>query len=517
MFRKVRRRTDGRRNFDSNPSKGFTDDLSRYPRRLTFYRMPPLEEITLEEFETWAIDRLKVLLEIESCQSRGKKFKETSSIVTPILSKLLPLNPPSKESSSLYQERKKDHYSHFILRLAFCRSDELRRRFVKAETALFKIRYQQLGLQEQREFVDSIDLPWEEVSEGEREQFRDQLLSCSYNAIRSTLMQTVDYQRTQHVTDQQISAYLDTVKFYRLPFEYVPELVSTRQSFLHLGYAYVGEFQRLSLIATEFSNFLMEQLQATMKALPTLDEDDRLVPVLNNLSKGYVAIDYKLNGYGVGEGDGSDSNDMINAGNVGQFVQDFPLCMQILMEGVQQNHHLRYSGRQQLSLFLKGIGLNAEEALKFWQQQFTAMGPGSMSVEKFNKDYRYSFRHNYGLEGGHIHYKPWDCRTIISKPGPTKNEYHGCPYRDLHRDELSTRLQQLGLEDDTRLGEVLELSERGEYQTACTKVFELVNRERIDSCLKQGVKVDESSIVHPNQYFDRNRYLDEHTEPTKTK
>jgi hypothetical protein len=29
-----------------------------YPHRLNFYTTPPLSEITLEEFELWAIDRL---------------------------------------------------------------------------------------------------------------------------------------------------------------------------------------------------------------------------------------------------------------------------------------------------------------------------------------------------------------------------------------------------------------------------------------------------------------------------
>lgn len=30
-----------------------------YPHRLNFYDVPPTAEITLEEFEQWAIDRLK--------------------------------------------------------------------------------------------------------------------------------------------------------------------------------------------------------------------------------------------------------------------------------------------------------------------------------------------------------------------------------------------------------------------------------------------------------------------------
>ena len=30
-----------------------------YPHRLNFYQLPPTAEITLDEFEQWAIDRLK--------------------------------------------------------------------------------------------------------------------------------------------------------------------------------------------------------------------------------------------------------------------------------------------------------------------------------------------------------------------------------------------------------------------------------------------------------------------------
>ena len=41
--------------------KNFQDDVQRvvrYPHRLNFYSIPPQNEITLEEFELWAIDRL---------------------------------------------------------------------------------------------------------------------------------------------------------------------------------------------------------------------------------------------------------------------------------------------------------------------------------------------------------------------------------------------------------------------------------------------------------------------------
>ncbi|KAI5300639.1 hypothetical protein KEM55_006000 [Ascosphaera atra] len=36
-----------------------TFKAQEYPYRLNFYDVPPVEEITLEQFETWGIDRLK--------------------------------------------------------------------------------------------------------------------------------------------------------------------------------------------------------------------------------------------------------------------------------------------------------------------------------------------------------------------------------------------------------------------------------------------------------------------------
>ncbi|GMG25763.1 unnamed protein product [Ambrosiozyma monospora] len=505
MFRKVKRKTDGRRNFDDRDTSfdtsfgagGFHDDLAQYPHRLSFYKLPPMEEVTLEEFETWAIDRLKVLLEIESCSARSMTFKETEQVMEKLLAKYLPLNVPSKESSSLYQERKKDHYSHFILRLAFCRSEELRRRFVKAETTLFKLRYNMLSMTEQRNFVNSLDLPWVAATDEEISKFESQLYACSYASVRSLLR--AGSASGIKITDDQVRQYLKHQTFYKLPFEYVPDLLAMRTAFLHQGYVYVGQFQQSSLILSEFSKFLKEQLDLTVRGLPGLDEDDRLVPVLNNLSKGYISAEYN-DGGNFGNGEESE----VNSENVNSFLSDMPLCMQRLMEGVSVNHHLKYGGRQQLAFFLKGIGLSADEAIKFWRNQFTK----SMSAERFNKDYKYNFRHNYGLEGGRINYKPWDCKTIMNKPNPTKTEYHGCPYRDLHRDELLVMLGKLGLENNRSADDVLDLSNRGEYQAACTKVFELVNRDDIDYALKtKNGNVDQSSIVHPNQYFDRSRYL----------
>lgn len=42
------------KNFQTEVQQGSTD----YPHRLNFYTVPPQSEVTLEEFELWAIDRL---------------------------------------------------------------------------------------------------------------------------------------------------------------------------------------------------------------------------------------------------------------------------------------------------------------------------------------------------------------------------------------------------------------------------------------------------------------------------
>jgi hypothetical protein len=50
----------GKRKKDSPfASTGFTDIPLPYQVRLSFYPCPPTEEVSLEEFETFAVDRLK--------------------------------------------------------------------------------------------------------------------------------------------------------------------------------------------------------------------------------------------------------------------------------------------------------------------------------------------------------------------------------------------------------------------------------------------------------------------------
>ena len=63
----------------------------------------------------------------------------------------------------------------------------------------------------------------------------------------------------------------------------------------------------------------------------------------------------------------------------------FPLCMRFLHEALRNSHHLRHGGRLQYGLFLKGIGVTLQDAMRFWRDEFTKL----MDVDKVTINFAY--------------------------------------------------------------------------------------------------------------------------------
>lgn len=235
-----------------------------YPHRLNLYETPPTAEITLEQFEQWAIDRLRgalpsslpfpsspaassiqanqrhpVLAELEACSYRNKTATETASHIKPLLDKYLQLESNSSGSSLLPAQRQKDHYSHFILRLAFSGTDDLRRRFARVETMLFRIRFQQDDARERQAFVQSLNLDWDPVPEHEKREWASELLASTPGGVR-------------RVEDES---------WFKLDWERVPELVESRRVFLRHGKAYVPIREQASMVVSEFTTRLERGLE----------------------------------------------------------------------------------------------------------------------------------------------------------------------------------------------------------------------------------------------------------------
>jgi DNA primase large subunit len=86
----------------------------------------------------------------------------------------------------------------------------------------------------------------------------------------------------------------------------------------------------------------------TAKALPRMDEDTRLEPILDNLSQGFIA------GIGSEWGANENTGDGIRAEMVDDLAhKHFPMCMRNLHDNLKRNHHLKHFGRLQYGLFLK--------------------------------------------------------------------------------------------------------------------------------------------------------------------
>jgi DNA primase large subunit len=97
-------------------------NISAYLNVLFSYDKPPLYEVTLEEFETSALDRLRILAEIESSFARNRSWDELKNVTQTQCNKYLPLSSNTATLVDTEGQRRNDHLGHFVLRLAFCRS-----------------------------------------------------------------------------------------------------------------------------------------------------------------------------------------------------------------------------------------------------------------------------------------------------------------------------------------------------------------------------------------------------------
>ncbi|KAL8282597.1 hypothetical protein RB601_008466 [Gaeumannomyces tritici] len=497
MFRQDNRPDPNRRTILDFRKKQFAEPVYKhadYPYRMNFYSTPPTADITLEQFEQWAIDRLRILAELEACSFRNKSPPETALHMKPLLDKYLPLDSNSSASSQLQAQRQKDHYGHFILRLAFCSTEDLRRRFSRIETMLFRLRLTADDSRERAAFVASIGgLAWDPLTDDERRE-----LSTELAATAGWKTQPEDE------------------NWCKVDWDRVPDLVEGRRVFIRGGKAFVPGKEQMSMVVSEFTARLDKTLELTARALPRLDEDDRLTPILNHLSKNFITPDAS---YRSGDGDSTAPGSELTARNVDKLATEhFPLCMQHLHRSLRRDAHLKHFGRLQYTLFLKGIGLSLEECLLFWRSSFH-----KITDDTFNKEYRYNVRHIYGDVGGDANrrgtgYPPFGCQKILTEHPPGPGEAHGCPYRHFNLENLTALLQQVGINDRAVLTGVREDKEKQKFHLACNRVFEHIHKNEIkrakDENIMTGAQLE--TIVHPNEYFKRS-YLLKHLDGKKEK
>ncbi len=181
-----------------------------------------------------------VLSELEACTFRNKSPEETAEYMKSILDKYMPMRSGTSKSQHLQEERKKDHYSHFILRLAFSATEDLRRRFSRLETMLFQLRFKDDDHIERQKFVRTLNLEWEEVQEQEKRELKDPLLAAGgVGGMKSREEQ----------------------EWFKVDWERVSMPVEQRRVFVRRGKAYVPQREQMSLVVAEFTKKLDEALE----------------------------------------------------------------------------------------------------------------------------------------------------------------------------------------------------------------------------------------------------------------
>ncbi|CAK1549698.1 unnamed protein product [Leptosia nina] len=439
--------------------------LESYPHDLQLYKIPPIEDIALKEFETLALERLTLLRSLATATTLKGLRLYSEEWIEYVLSdlrtqglkyyvKLCEKTDFSTKEADL-QARRKDHIAHFILRLAYCRTEELRRWFVSREIELFRMRFMTMTSDAVDTFFRINNLCYTNISEEEK------------NEILINLRESTHHQN------------IDNMKFYKVKFYEVLDLVKTRKVYLKGGYAYVPHKDFISVLIAQYRIHLRQSLAIASHHLSEVEQDERLVSLLKGLHQTYTGNNY------------SDTKAAVPIETLDSLSsKSFPLCMRQLHEHLRTAHHLKHGGRLQYGLFLKGIGVTLEDSLRFWREEFTKI----MDLDKFEKQYAYNVRYNYGKEGSKKNYSPFNCLKIISNTvGP--GDCHGCPFKHSDANVLKNKMKGYGFELQA-INDVVDLAKRGHYQIACSKYFDVVH----NSSMGLGIN-------HPNQYFEESQKL----------
>lgn len=75
-----------------------------------------------------------------------------------------------------FQSRRTDHISHFILRLAYCRSEDLRRWFLNREMEWFKLKFVEQTQESIRRFLKLNNLTYTPITNEEKSEVKSDIV-----------------------------------------------------------------------------------------------------------------------------------------------------------------------------------------------------------------------------------------------------------------------------------------------------------------------------------------------------
>jgi len=267
------------------------------------------------------------------------------------------------------------------------------------------------------------------------------------------------YSKTNTVDPMRL---FEKTKYYKVRFTEVIDLISRRNVFVKKGFAYVPHTDLIAILLSRFRSNLSHKLTIAFRALPYVNRDERVRPLLKKLQHAYLGPSY-----------GTQSNTAqvgaVTAYTVDSYKDSFPMCMREMHAYLKKHHKLKYEGRVQLRLFLKGIGLSMQDSLEYFRTEFCKHP--EITPDKFQKEYTYNIRHAYGQEGKRANYPAKPCMALIKGVQPNNDQCHGCPYKYMNSMTMRNKLRAQGLNSTDVDTIIAEMEKPNNYQKACTAHF----------------------------------------------
>lgn len=329
-----------------------------------------------------------------------------------------------------------DVLSHFFCRVVCSQVPWAAAWFVNAESALFRLRASR-SLADAKAFLMNDILP--RMSNGET---RD---GCLVLGVGS--MYNPDAEAVMGFSDVAVH------------FTKLIDLVGRRAVVPERGFLRVDENCTRSLLGNEFRRYLGLQMDRLVQRMQ-LEPDERMqrlcIDLLTTPQRKELVGDFSLD----------------------DAEKHFPLCMQAILERLRKNRHLKYSDRQALCLFLKDCGMPLEDNIAFFRSSFRA------DRDVFNKEYLYSIRHNYGLEGKRANYSCFNCAKMANTTNERRES--SCPFVG---DQEYVRTHAARME--------VEIEDVGTYNTRCTRMLEALTH-----------RVQDRPVTMPTRYYFKYRERD---------
>ncbi|CAL7940305.1 unnamed protein product [Xylocopa violacea] len=361
-----------------------------------------------------------------------------------------------------------DQIGHFTLRLLASVSQDLHNHWIVRETLFFQTRLDYISPRHLYRLFRSI-LRQLRLKEGKK------LIDETLINISSFCLQTIVFKHLVSKTHTEECKLFKT----KVRFELVPNLIKERELDLYAGYAIVYCSKWKKVLVSLFCTYITKEIICMKtKAQNIVSQDSRLDYLYHKINSMIFRANH--------------ARGHLTTETIDTEVNNFPLCMRHLHTVLRSTHRLSHYARLYYSLFLKDGGMQLEDAINYWKEEYSkphaCSSICSHNWQSNEQKFIYSIRHLYGLEGSRRNYKSPTCESMCTSI-PSSMYEGGCPFKNFDINILKNLLR-VSLSDN-EITKILKMISPQYPQIACAEFFRLVNQNKKNNIV----------IYSPLQYY----------------